>query len=107
MKTKTRDQVEKMQAKAVRFSDDVLQDSSKADEIAGLSVEEYAARKKITVVNPTRRNRMARRNPPPTPSKEELLDRIDELEQENQELSDIVDEINDLTSPGDDDSDQD
>lgn len=107
MKTKTRDQVEKMRAKAVRFSEDVLHDSDKADEIAGLSVEEYAERKKITVVNPTRRNRMARRNPSSTPSKDELLDRIDELEAENQELSDIVDEINDLTSPEEDDPDQD
>jgi hypothetical protein len=103
MKTKTRDQVEKMQQKAVRFSQDVLHDSDKAYEIAGLSVEEYAERKKITIVNPReRRHRMARRNPP---SKEELLDRIDHLEAENQELNDRLDEITDLAAPDEDEDD--
>lgn len=59
-KTKTREQVEAMQAKAVRFLNDVVDDSDKADELAGLSVEEYAERKKLTISNPKKRKR---RNP--------------------------------------------
>jgi hypothetical protein len=59
-KTKTREQVEAMQAKAVRFLEDVAGDSDKADEIEGLSVEEYAARKHITISNPKKGKR---RNP--------------------------------------------
>ena len=51
-KSRTREQVEKMQYKAVTFLRDVVKDSAKADEIAGLSVEEYAAKKKIALANP-------------------------------------------------------
>lgn len=51
-KAKTREQVEKMQQKAVRFLRDVVKDRKKADEIAALSVEEYAAKKKIQLQNP-------------------------------------------------------
>lgn len=51
-KEKTREQAEKMQAKAVRFLRDVVKDSDKADEIEGLSVAEYAERKKIALTNP-------------------------------------------------------
>ena len=52
-KTKTREQVEKAQDKAVRFLRDVVGDSDRADEIADMSVEEYAEKKKITLSNPS------------------------------------------------------
>ncbi len=55
-KQKTREQLERMQAKAVRFLRDVVGDSAKAREIAGLSVAEYAERKKITLTNPKGRS---------------------------------------------------
>jgi hypothetical protein len=48
----TREQVEKKQAKAVAFLRNVVKDSDKADEIEGLSVSEYAERKKIGLSNP-------------------------------------------------------
>lgn len=51
-KQKTREQVEKMQAKAVKFLRDVVKDSDKADEIGSMSVEDYAAKKKVTLSNP-------------------------------------------------------
>jgi hypothetical protein len=54
-KSRTREQVEKMQKKAVRFLRDVVGDSDKADEIEGLSLPEYAERKKITLTNPEER----------------------------------------------------
>jgi hypothetical protein len=51
-KVKTREQVEKMQAKAVKFLRDVVKDDDKADEIEALSLDDYAAKKKITLGNP-------------------------------------------------------
>jgi hypothetical protein len=51
-KEKTREQVEGMQAKAVRFLRDVVKDDDKADEIEGLSTAEYAERKRIQLTNP-------------------------------------------------------
>jgi hypothetical protein len=56
-KTKTREQVEAMQEKAVRFLRDVVGDDAKANEIEGLSVAEYAERKKITLSNAGVRSR--------------------------------------------------
>ena len=50
-KTKTREQLEKMQTKAVRFLRDVVGDSEKADEIDDMSPEEYADKKRIHLVN--------------------------------------------------------
>lgn len=51
-KDKTYDQAEAMQAKAVRFTRDVVGDPDKADEIESLSVEEYADRKGLQLMNP-------------------------------------------------------
>jgi hypothetical protein len=51
-KKKTREQVEKMQDKAVRFLRDVVGDSDKADAIDDMSVEEYADKKRVHLVNP-------------------------------------------------------
>jgi len=51
-KQKTLDQVERMQAKAVRFLRDVVGDEDKASEIEGLSPQEYAERKRVTISNP-------------------------------------------------------
>lgn len=81
-KTKTREQIAKIQAKAVRFLRDVAGDSAKADEIAGLSVAEYAERKHITIENPgkterqirTLRHRKPRRNPDETAAAEDLFE---------------------------------
>jgi len=50
-KAKTREQLEKMQDKAVRFLRDVVGDSDKADEIDSMSPEEYADKKRIHLVN--------------------------------------------------------
>jgi uncharacterized ParB-like nuclease family protein len=54
-KSKTREQLEAMKAKAVKFLRDVAHASDKADEIDSMSVEDYAAKKKITLSNPRRR----------------------------------------------------
>jgi hypothetical protein len=54
-KTLTREQVEGRQEKAVRFAEDVLDDPDLADELEGLTVEEYAERKGYRLSNPTRK----------------------------------------------------
>ena len=56
-KSKTREQLERLQAKAVRFVRDVLDDPDKADEIEGMTAEEYADKKRIHLVNPKRRRK--------------------------------------------------
>ena len=52
-KSKTMEQVEKMQAKAVRFLRDVVGDEDKADEIEGMTPDEYADKKRVHLVNPS------------------------------------------------------
>jgi hypothetical protein len=52
IRQKTREQLEKMQDKAVRFLRDVVGDSDKADAIDDMSVEEYADKKRVHLVNP-------------------------------------------------------
>lgn len=94
MKTLTRKQLEGRKEKAVRFVRDVLEDPERADEIADESLEHYAERRKIQMVNP-RRERMA--------TKEELKDRIRELEEENDDLQDQLDKIADIAAPIEDD----
>src|SRR5579864_6445435 len=55
-KALTPEQVEKRQAKAVRFLRDVADDPDRADEIEDLTVREYADRKGFELVNnPTRK----------------------------------------------------
>jgi len=50
-KQKTREQVEKMQEKAVAFLNRIGQ-PDKAEEIGGMSLQEYAAKKKVSLANP-------------------------------------------------------
>jgi hypothetical protein len=53
----TRGQVEKRQAKAVRFAADVLEDSDLADDLEALSPQEYAGRKGLLMTNPTKKRK--------------------------------------------------
>lgn len=53
----TREQVEKRQAKAVKFAADVLEDDDLADELEALSPQEYAERKSLLMTNPTKKRR--------------------------------------------------
>jgi hypothetical protein len=104
----TRDQAEARKAAAVRFAENVLDDPDKADDIKSESLDDWVARKRITLVdNPGKRSlEMANANM----SKDELLDYIDELESENSDLQDTLDSIQDLISPptpADDDTDTD
>jgi hypothetical protein len=102
-KQKTYQQAAAMQRKAVRFLRDVVGDDDKADEIEGLSVDEYVARKRLTLTNPAqtsthtprREKTMAEGNDPRT--KQEILD-------SEAELLGILDDIWNLHYDKDEDS---
>ena len=52
MKTLTRKQLESRKAQAVRFARDVREDDDRADALEDESLEEYAERRHIRIVNP-------------------------------------------------------
>lgn len=92
MKTLTRKQLEARKAKAVRFTRDVLGDSDRADEVEDELLEEYADRRHIQIVNPKGARKMA------IPTRRELIEKIKNLEEENESLQDRLEEISDLAS---------
>jgi hypothetical protein len=94
MKTLTRKQLEGRKAKAVRFVRAVQQDEDRAAEIEDESVEDYAARRRIQILNP-QGGVMAKR----IQTREELQERIHELESENEGLQDQLDAIADIVVP--------
>jgi hypothetical protein len=102
VKALTRAQLESRKEKAVRFTRDVLGDPDRAEEIADENLEDYAARRKIQLTNPSKRRNaiMAR-----TKSKAELEAEIDDLKDENAELQDQLDTIADIVAPADEDDD--
>jgi hypothetical protein len=85
--------------KAVRFFRDELGDLDRAEEIEEESLEDYAERRKITLTNPQGRSTAIM-------TKQELLDRVQDLEEENQQLQDRLDAVADLVSEDDDDDDE-
>jgi vacuolar-type H+-ATPase subunit I/STV1 len=93
MKSLTREQLEKRKEKAVRFARDVREDDELADQIENESLQEYAEHRHITLLNPTRRMK-----PMPVPTRRELMERIEELEGENEDLQTRLDEIADLAA---------
>jgi hypothetical protein len=97
MKTLTRKQLEGRKAQAVRFARDVLGDPDRAEEIEDESLHDYAERRRIKLTNPKGVRRMA------VQSRRELLERIDELETENEELQDQLDQIADIVVPTEED----
>jgi polyhydroxyalkanoate synthesis regulator phasin len=101
----TRERLAARKDKAVRFVRDVLDDPGRAEEIENESLEDYAMRRKIQIVNPTRG---VKTMPRQTESREELRERIRELEEENESLQDQLDQITDIVSPieGEDDEEE-
>jgi hypothetical protein len=95
MKALTRKQLESRKAQAVRFTRDVLGDPDRADEIEDESLEGYAERRHIQIVNPKGARKM------PVQTRRELIERIKELEDENESLQDRLQEISDLASEED------
>lgn len=97
-KALTREQLQGRKEKAVRFVRDVLGDPDRAQEIEDESLEDYAERRKIKLLNPRGE---------PMATKQELLDRIKELEDETEELQSQLDEVADIVAPPEEDEDGD
>jgi hypothetical protein len=94
VKSLTREQVQSRKDKAVRFLEDVLDDPERAAEVEDEDVEDYAARRHIQLINSGRTRSMA--NGGDSRTKQDLLDEIDDLQQENQDLQDQLDAIADI-----------
>jgi hypothetical protein len=75
-KYRTLEQTETAQARAVRFAENVLEDSDLADELESLTPEQYADRKGIVITNQGEM-KVANGNGDPR-TKSELLDEIEE-----------------------------
>src|SRR2546425_8871317 len=95
-KTKTLDEVQAMQEKAVRFLRDVVGDPDKAEEFANMTPQEYAEHKRVRIENPALSMTNMRGGTMARPTRAELEDRVEELEQENQALNDKLDSILDI-----------
>ncbi len=91
VKTLSRKEFERRKAQAVRFTRDVLDDSDRADEIEEETLEEYALRRHIQVMNPKGGRKMD------VKTRRQLIERIQELEEVNEDLQTRLDEISDLS----------
>ncbi len=109
-KTLSREQLETRKEKAVRFVDNVLGDPDRAAEISEESLDDYAARRKITLSNPAQRFKQTtsrKENRMPRENIDDLKDRIEDLEEENEILSEKLDAVAQLVSDEDDADDED
>jgi len=104
VKALTREQLQSRKDRAVRFVRDALDDSERADEIEDESLEDYAERRKFELINPRRNTRMPNTD---SRTKNELLDEIDQLHQENADLQDQLDAIADIVAPPEEEGDED
>ena len=106
-KALTRDQVEGRKEKAARFTETVLRDPDRADEIRDESVEDYAERRKFQIINP-RRPSMAHKSPEELREEiSNLKEQIRDLEEQNQDLEDRLAEIADISSPDEEEEEED
>jgi hypothetical protein len=96
--------VEAKKDKAAQFLRDVVGDDNRAEDFDDMSLEDYAQKKTIQIVNAGRSSLMVSGN---GRTKDELLDEIDELTQEHQHLQDQLDAIADVVSPPADEDDDD
>ena len=98
----TYDQVAERKRKAESFARNVLEDDQRADEIADEPVEDYAERRHFDIVDdPTRRIAAMSNN---GPSKQDLMDQIADLQDENNMLQSQLDAISDILDGGGDDN---
>jgi predicted RNase H-like nuclease (RuvC/YqgF family) len=100
VKRLTAKQVEGRKEKAARFTETMLDDSERAQEIRDESVEDYAERRKFEITNPTRRAIMPRKTVEDYRDEvRDLKEQISGLETDNEELQGQLDQIADIASP--------
>ena len=98
----------KVSAKAARFTESVLGDSDRADEIRDESLDSYADRRRFEITNPNRRCNMPRANRDPHRQQiTDLKEQIRDLEEENESLQDQLDTIAEIVAPDETEEDED
>lgn len=104
MKRLTREHIEARKEKAARFTETVLGDSDRADEIRSESIEDYAERRKFEIANPPRRATMPRTKTVDDYREqvEDLKEQVRDLEDENETLQDQLDSIAEIVAPEED-----
>jgi hypothetical protein len=105
MKPLTRAQLEGRKEKAVRFTRDVLGDPARASEIEAESLDDYAERRKVKLINSS--DRKTTIMPRTTKTKAYLAAELAEVQDENEELRDQLGVIADIVAPADEDEDDD
>jgi len=106
-KALTREQLQGRKDQAVRFTHDVVGDPDRADEIQSESLEDYAQRRHIQLLNPRRRQTMARKTTQDYRDEiADLKDQLSDLEDENETLQDTLDNIAGIASGEDEDLDE-
>jgi len=97
MKSLSRDQVQGRKEKAARFTETVLGDPERAQEIRDESLADYAARRKFEITNPRRRATMARKTVQDYRAEiADLKDEVAELAEENEALQERLDRVADI-----------
>ena len=103
-KVMTPQQAGTSKARAERFVRTVLGNDEHADAIADESLEDWADRKKVRIVeNPRCVSPQIIEKGGNMPTKEALQQRVKELEEENDDLQDQLDQIADIAAPPDED----
>lgn len=102
-KALTFDQVAERKRKAEQFVRDVKGNEERADEIADESVQGYAARRHFDIVDNPERRSMANGEP----TRQDLLDQIADLKDENDFLQSQLDSIADVLDQGGEEDDED
>jgi len=107
VKRLTREQVQGRKEKAARFTETVLGDAERAQEIRDESLEDYAARRKFKIANPRRRATMARKTVEDYRAEiADLKGEVAELSEENETLQDQLDRVAEIAS-GEEDEEED
>lgn len=103
----TRREAETAKKRAASFVEHVLDDSDHAQEIDDLDLDSWAEKRGV-IINPSHRRKiMATERSLRKLSKDELVDRVMEVEEENSTLTEKLDEINSIVTSEDDSDDED
>ena len=99
MKRLTREQVQGRKEKAARFTESVVGDPKRAQEIRDEPLEDYATRREFEIANPTRRATMARKTVEDYRAEiADLKGEVAELSEENEALQDQLDRVAEIAS---------
>jgi septal ring factor EnvC (AmiA/AmiB activator) len=104
----TREQIEGRKEKAARFTESVLDDPDRADEIRDESLEDYAERRKFEITNPHRRRTMPLKSIRDYRAEiKDLKEQLTELQEENESLQGQLDQVAEIISPAEEEEEED